>query len=547
MPEPGGHARKSVSFRNSSLIGRVADVITSLLIELDNDLMLELDEVVRQNQLARLPFAKSGRAEADLHEQYPELGDMIERGKRAIVDSMALHSRLQQDELRFSGSAKARAASLDDLNQSPSAQKSKRQPSKDLPLRPSPSLKPKTSAADLMFEMDEGEDSDTEQTTTGAPSRKRHGQQNHDQLPAPTLGLSREEPWMDPKGKALSSSAENSLAASPSPWPSNSPGIDATPSPLPSISSENIRPWGSSALASSKLDMKEIMAQASSNRVSNISAGLSIRAQRTDIAPGSLPSKLSQRERKKQQQQQLASPTPSANKTAPDEMPSSPWQAATKSPKISLKDVLDAGSNQSPTSPALSTSRTSSIPPLTLRQTVPGKGPVNHRVSSSGSKPQTTPQQRSVSTPLIPPSNSSVKATASRSTSAIHNTPIQSVRHAPPPVEPSLQLSMADILSQQQAQKDVIKEAAAKRSLQEIQEEQAFQEWWDEESRKVRAEEEAARINGSSGRSNERGGRGKGRGGSSRGKGRGRGRGQGGTESGSGSGSGQGRGEKAHT
>ncbi len=89
---------------------------------------------------------------------------------------------------------------------------------------------------------------------------------------------------------------------------------------------------------------------------------------------------------------------------------------------------------------------------------------------------------------------------------------------------------MADILTQQQLEKDVIREAVAKRSLQEIQQEQEFQEWWDLESRKVREEEEelvrglGGRVEKSerSGRGKERG-RGEGRGGRGRGRGRGRG------------------------
>ena len=82
---------------------------------------------------------------------------------------------------------------------------------------------------------------------------------------------------------------------------------------------------------------------------------------------------------------------------------------------------------------------------------------------------------------------------------------------------------MADILSQQQTEKDIIKEAVAKRSLQEIQQEQEFQEWWDQESRKI-MEEEATAKNPSSSARGGRGGRARGRGGRVRERGRGRGR-----------------------
>ena len=51
--------------------------------------------------------------------------------------------------------------------------------------------------------------------------------------------------------------------------------------------------------------------------------------------------------------------------------------------------------------------------------------------------------------------------------------------------------SMDDILTEEQAVKDSIKGAVAKRSLQEIQQEQEFQEWWEKESARVMEEEEA--------------------------------------------------------
>ena len=56
--------------------------------------MLELDEVVRQNQLACLPIAKSGRAEDDLIEKYPRLPELMERSKLIKIDSVSLQTRL---------------------------------------------------------------------------------------------------------------------------------------------------------------------------------------------------------------------------------------------------------------------------------------------------------------------------------------------------------------------------------------------------------------------------------------------------------------------
>jgi hypothetical protein len=70
----------------------------------------------------------------------------------------------------------------------------------------------------------------------------------------------------------------------------------------------------------------------------------------------------------------------------------------------------------------------------------------------------------------------------------------RSIRHIPlpqhSPTSPSQHLSMMEILSIQEAEKTSIRDAAAKRSLQEIQAEQEFQQWWDQESRRVKEEEE---------------------------------------------------------
>merc|ERR1712098_94476 len=65
----------------------------------------------------------------------------------------------------------------------------------------------------------------------------------------------------------------------------------------------------------------------------------------------------------------------------------------------------------------------------------------------------------------------------------------------------------ADILAQQQGEKTAIKEAVAKRSLQDIQQEQEFQAWWDSESRRV--QEEEAQASAATGRRGK-GGRGRG-------------------------------------
>lgn len=492
----------------------------SLLNELNDDLMLELDDIVRQNQLASLPFAKSGRAEAELAERYPQLIESIARSKRIKVDSVSLQTRFHEREAKSVGGSKAKAAFFEDFEASPSASVNKPQriPSRERTSQSkSPSLRAKNSTADLMFAMDE--DSGLEEETNDMYTPTRHRRANpravDPLLPPSRLPI---EDHFGGRLKGASAGVDDNIGESTSPLSFKSPGFTVSHPRRPAETSDSKQPWGSLAMGASKLDMKDIMAQASP-RISNLSVGLAGPTRNNEAATTSIPAKLSQRERKKQQQLRspLAVETQSPaieDEHLPDRKLASPWQVTSVGPKISLKDVLGTERNESSSSQTGSTARTPS--PLNLRQTVSGKVPTTRRTTSGPPQTLAPTQKRSISTP-----DTSKAALLTSPSSSSSKQPILSIRHTITPVEPSLQLSMADILSQQQTEKDIIKEAAAKRSLQEIQEEQAFQEWWDEESRKVKAEEEAAKPAARGGRE----ARGKMRGGS---RGRGRGRGEGG-------------------
>lgn len=517
--------------------------------------MLELDVVVRQNQLACLPFAKSGRAEAELFETYPELPDAIKRNRRAQIDLMALQPRNHDDELRQKDFFRSESVHAEILPQSPLTQKRIGGSSRDrTPHAKSPSLIPMTSTADLMFEMDEG-------LGAAAPALKDATEfepnQLHkideDQSPLSSLHTNRKS-WSKSQSKASALSSNDFTASITGPSTSN----DKVQTPISETTSHQgntplnrTKPWGSAGINSTKLDMKEIMAQASSNRVSNISSGLSLQARTTESTLGGLP-KLSQRERKKKQQLSHLQPPPTeassviASPTIAKEGPTSPWQIASSGPRVSLREVIGSeGSSYLPRSP----SRNTSSPPLTMRQTISGKSSTPRKAVDGSQPSQSSQANRSISSLVVSRSpehqRSSLNhpALSASSTTIVppssSSTPIRSIRHQPPPVEPSLHLSMAEILSQQQTEKDVIKEAAAKRSLQEIQEEQAFQEWWDQESRKVMQEEAersppVSRPGRDGGRGKEKegergpgGASGRGRGGRTKGRGRGRGQGRG--------------------
>ena len=467
-------------------------VYPSLLNELDDDLMLELDETVRQNQVACQPFSRSGRAEAELFERHPELIDIIERSWRAKVDSFRLQSRLRDEDSYYASTGKHRSVHRNDDGDTDQSHRSSNQATSSV-ANSTKTPKPKHSTGDLMFEMEE--EQENQQLTIPVdpitPSREQHRGQFLDDLHEPSPAIQAAE---------LSTSLQLSSPADPSISPAHGSSLEGSKLPMSSESPiTNMRVWGSAVVATSKLDMKEYMAQASSEKLSYLSLGLASQQARSPSGQQSQSMKLSQKERKRQQHQQYShqsqqdmSPKNSSVVDEPEQSQTpkpSPWRVASAGQKVSLKEVLGAESSKSPPPFSEKMQRQTSNPPLTMRQTVPGNAQALRRAVSGGSQQDSKPiPMRSVSTPAV--SDAPHPTRPSNTTNKSESPIIQSIRHAPPPAEPSLQLSMSDILTQQQTEKDVIRDAVAKRSLQEIQEEQAFQEWWDEESRKVREEQE---------------------------------------------------------
>jgi hypothetical protein len=481
-----------------------------LLNDLDEDLLLELSEVVRANQLNCLPFAKSGRAELLLRERHPSLAEDIHEERLRRLRDMTFRANLKDDDSRLSSSFRNRVGSLDDmLSLSPSQEKARRKSKAARNAPFSPSIRPKDSTVDLMFDMDDD--------------------------------LSLESPNVVKPAGELASAPQNESTSPNLPWDElesrSVPDEEVSSPPLRAgLGIQNMhentpttKTWSSPALPSSKLDMREIMAQASSSRTSALSMSLSAQKIKEVATSKQAPPKLSQKERKKQQQQQamqLSMYQPKISLEKADGKAASPWQVASTGPKTSLKEVLSEPASSS--FPVSGKILDSPIPfkPLDPRRTASpdtrfagqnrsasNKSVTRLQTQSPGASQPTTLPAPSKSTPILP-----------------H--PMVCTQPAGK-AEPSLQLSMADIIGQEQRAKEVIKEAVAKRSLQEIQEEQAFQEWWDQESRRAQ-EEEAARAKNVAAGSGRRG-----KSGGSRGKSGGRvrgGRGRGDTQRGRGRG-----------
>ncbi|OCT46357.1 ankyrin repeat containing protein [Cladophialophora carrionii] len=458
-----------------------------LLDELDPDLLLELDTVVQDNQLAFLPFARSERAEADLLENHPDLISQIETARQRRVDSMRLRSRLVEDEERYAASVKVRYGSLDRHASSPHNKSALRTPADASPLTTpshSPAILANDTADDLPFDMD----ADIPEPLP-APAREdlnspsaKVASSPENTRPPPRIRQS--ELGLSPIGAlrvggAGLSGLESHRAADP---------ISAV-TPTSGFNSRGA-PWQIPLHGSKKDGLKDIMEQASAGRVSQLT-----QAMRSSSTTPKTNAKVSQKERKRQQQQikeqtVKVSETVRAGPTA--DAPSSPWQTIAKSPKTESSPIVDARKETG--------KQTQAKQPITMRQPMAeasSTGPVAKEPSGGGQSPSLSPPSSKPAAPQI-----------------------QSIRHTPvrtrgPPVD--ARTSMAEILAQQQIEKTAVKEAVAKRSLQEIQQEQEFQEWWDNESKRV--QEEEAQATAAAGR---RGKGGRGRGGQRRGGGRGK-------------------------
>ncbi|TLD32470.1 BTB/POZ-like protein [Venturia nashicola] len=491
--------------------------------ELEEDVLTELDETSQRLQQSCSIFARSGRAEELLAERYPDLEKRIAQERQSKIDSILLLNKYGDTGPR--APASYRAGSFHEMSsETPLQHKTKRRLSKDIAAgSPSPAtspiLKGKRSAHDLIFDMDE-EDEEDLTTQSSLTERLREAA----------------SPNTKPSTTSVSTQRENSPFLSRFAPPSGVPlsfqraSADAIPSPK-----DPGRPWGATPLPSSKLNIKEVIEQASSSRTSTLSIGLSAKAPAEPKTSGSFTSKLSQKERKKlmqAQQQGDSSPFLVPEPASASPSPASPWQlSATKQrsvSKTSSEPFLAPGS-----APAART------PQLTMRQTIANPSTSSKQDTSATSAAQAA-QSRSVSTSQITSSpqpmpkakqrqgSSSSKAPVNRPATDVPGfaisdkpVPIQSVRHEPQRTkELSLdQRSILDILSEQAIEKTAIKDFAAKRSLQEIQQEQEFQEWWEKESARVIEEEQAAAAMGKrdTGASRGRGKR-RGRGGKAEGK-----------------------------
>ncbi|KAK5729377.1 hypothetical protein LTR17_012007 [Elasticomyces elasticus] len=476
---------------------------------LDEDLLFELDEIVRENQLAGMPFAKSGRAEMLLLERHDGLAEAIARNKKRKLDRIMIRSKHQEIDGFVPGSLG------EELSTSPLQQKARRRSSNTQARAEvsKPSLKAKASTKDMMFAMDEEGHSDIgtpEQSPAIRPMTSPRGLE-------PIASSPPEDTWYDSKGKVLPSprlGPQTSTSGAATPRTPKSPPVAGKTPPNTGV------PWTFTALPGPRTELRDIMAQDASRRTSSLSQELAAGKSDLPATPSSFSlaaAKLSQKERKRMQSQGSPLVAPALSREIDLSSPAngkanSPWQTiAARSPAL-LPSLSELSQSSSP-KPA--SARGSSTPHLTMRQTVAnpkpsplpqkptigpsGQGALPHRsVSESKVVENARPAARLAQPPGPQPSNSKPAP--------------MSIRHQPLP-EQILGLSMSEIVAYELAAKEDIKAAVAKRDLSEIQAEQEFQEWWEKESARVQEAEQAPSPGDGAGRgsSRKRGGRGGGR------------------------------------
>ncbi|KAL1899776.1 hypothetical protein Sste5346_002642 [Sporothrix stenoceras] len=499
-----------------------------LLDDLDEELLQDLDAIVRDNQLTQMPFARSGRAMVELLQKYPELPQDMDEERQRRVREMAFKASHRDDDRRaVSSSFKGRVGSVDDNSSSlfmptasPSAERSRRKSrhNKNEQQPMSPVLRPKASHVDLMFSMEEDE-------ANGSPLAGTRPGSRSDPAAAADDAVDDESGFGVSPGSAFA----------PPTTPARHPGVFAkrgaptTPAPTATTpktpADSSAKPWGSPTATPTpeRLNIRSILTETSSSapfidpRKSALSAGLKEqRAEPEEVVPAiSLPRiaapKMSQKERKKQQQQQqLLQQAQSLAKS----LPKGPaWDTTANASQSPSSTSTPRAKQATPTPTHLAIPPASTSPMTTPGTNTPPRDDpkLGSLPKAAGKKPlHRSPRAASPDTRFAgQPRPSAAGSSSSPAGSSTPLAPHSKVYIKPAPkAEPVLGLTMADIFLQQQLEQETMKEAVAKRSLQEIQQEQAFQEWWDQETQRTQEEETRRQQSRSKGSGSGRGGRG---------------------------------------
>ncbi|KAI5807959.1 hypothetical protein DFH27DRAFT_598807 [Peziza echinospora] len=522
-----------------------------LLDDLDTSIMDELDQSVRRLQIQCSPESRSDKRLKSLARKYPSIyADSARERENAILSySTQKTSTLTAVGLETASSTStkpklfgAEGPAAAGLPSTEGATKTKFRNELTYNTTSNVSKPVQGRGNELMFNMDD----ENEQSSNGKQPESESIPQQGPSRSKKNVRI--EFPWQDDNAGRL---------------PENSPLGDSKPQLAQHSPSS---PWEKPANVSA-LDLKEIMARAgsSSTRKSNLAAEASTPASpATVVTRGFTPiPKISQKEKRRLQQNQQHIPTSSTTPITPEKK-QAPWNTPLKAPRIVLKDIFGASESKAPVSggsatvsrpnptrprnPTLHLHSNPSLPSPSVAtagpsiSTPPGSKPPQPRQNPPAFSPSGNPQVNSPSTPKAPPPSFALPPRASPIPQKRPTPPIRSAILTPTndfPALPNpraqnssnpfqsspdlgLNLSLADIISQQEAEQDFIKGRLEKKALADIQAEQEFMDWWEKESERIRNLENggAAAVEGNV--NSVGGGRG-GRGGRS-GKGKGKGR-----------------------
>ncbi|KAF8429769.1 hypothetical protein EV426DRAFT_668469 [Tirmania nivea] len=529
-----------------------------LLDDLDDWIMEELDEAVRRLQQPYSLYSRCQAQEARLLRKHPEMLEGIVRERQALIAAYtemieAGHGR--EDALQLGAHRQKPTLSGSVTPTTPKKQRKK--PTKEGPfLNIHPGTQP--SAPNVgnegMFDMEDeggalslGAQENQWDSFPGTPGCKLSAwAPPNPPYASPASSLSRGDggaiSWLEAKNGEASSLSANGCDTSSLPKPRLTHSTPSQDTPT--------TPWKDASASVAKLDMKEIMAQATValSRQSNLSLEFSSAKgeDKVSSAPAGvavIPSpKLSQKEKRRlqqEQQRQQQQPFPST----PEKTKSSPWATPSHGPRVALREVLSAVSNKPPSTALAALGSPAGVgPPVQMRPlqpapTAPSKHPSASPTATRTPLPKTnlpmstSPRQGPVTGPSTstPTPSSSTQPLLTSSVSrhpartqlspptrpSFLNPPNQSnSKPSPPPISsteafPSLQsapsstriesclhLSLADIIEQQEAEQAFLRGKVEKRSLEDIQQEQEFIDWWEKECERVRAEREGVNPGG---------------------------------------------------
>ena len=457
-------------------------IFFSLLDDLDPDIMRDLEVRVREKQVERLPISRGEVLLRDIAARYPNLeNDILEEHEARRFISVFGTSLAAQ---RGASSLPSTSVDLKYSNAKGSLERKTRR--SFTPATNSPVLRP---TSDLIFEMDYELD-------MGGPSVK----------PGRPHPPSNANPWRDVNGKPLKEqpltlSANQEFRIVPESLAADINGHEAwleikTPARgyIPSATSSEIRKRDVSA--------------------------------RTAVTAQPAPSRTSPQTRSGCGMPSPAVPLSSPTLSNPGD---APWRKKDMSPPISFTSL-----QKEQASPTLS----STFPPSTQismrKRPIPSIKPATHPPLPASTSADTA----------VPRRNSATTIPALAGSNQIRSVPGKSFQQKPTTVRPqspriardafpvlgsSLQ-NLADIIAQQTSEQKALNAKAGPRSLKEIQEEEQFLQWWEQESQRVREDKELiARIaemstRGRGPRRRGRGADGSGRGARGRGDGKGRGK-----------------------